>query len=79
MKIKRSYLKEKIKQLNAENATLKLWLSTISDLTPTDRVNRLEILDEFGKHYIKRDVDIVELQLDNNYKTLKIFIKTNKA
>jgi hypothetical protein len=79
MKIKRKYLKETIKQLNAENATLKLWLSTVSDLTPVNKVTRVEVVENDRRHYLNWDSDnIITLQLQDNYQTLKIFINKNK-
>lgn len=51
----------------------------------TNKVNRVEIIDhqsEKGRVFVKYDCEIVDIQLQDNNKTLKVFIskkKTNKG
>jgi len=41
-----------------------------------DRVNRVEVIDENGRSYVKYDVKKAEMSLQDKNKTLKVFIKT---
>jgi hypothetical protein len=38
-------------------------------------VNRVELIDNTGRKYVKYDVEHVEIQLQDDGKTLKVFVK----
>jgi hypothetical protein len=40
-----------------------------------DNVNRIEVIDNNGRAYVKYDVDSVVMQLQDDGKTLKLFVK----
>ncbi len=41
----------------------------------TTKVTRIEIIDEKGRQYINMSMEIDEIQLQDNNRTMKIFIK----
>lgn len=46
----------------------------------TDKVNRVEVIDKNGRSYVNwRSDNKVELSLQDNGRTLKVFIKENNA
>lgn len=44
----------------------------------TDKVTRLEIINESGRDFVKYDIKVNLLSLQDNGKTLKIFIRKFK-
>jgi hypothetical protein len=47
---------------------------TLEDLDLSE-VTRVEVIDPTGRAYVALDIEEVELSLQDDYKTLKIFIK----
>lgn len=45
-----------------------------SELTRIDKVTRVEVIDEKGRSYSKRNIETVETMLQDSGKTLKLFI-----
>jgi hypothetical protein len=41
-----------------------------------DNVNRVEVIDGFGRQYVNRSITSTQLSLQDDGKTLKIFVKS---
>jgi hypothetical protein len=48
-----------------------------TDTLDTKKITRVEIIDETGRSYVKRDISGLEVQLQDDGRTLKIFISKN--
>lgn len=54
------------KELNIED---------VITILPTSIINRVEVIDEYGRSYVNwKNINKIELQLQDNCRTLKIFI-----
>ena len=49
-----------------------------TDTLDTKKITRVEIIDETGRSYVKRDISGLEVLLQDDGRTLKIFISKNK-
>ena len=49
-----------------------------TDTLDTEKITRVEIIDENGRSYVKRDITGLEVHLQDDGSTLKIFIGKNK-
>ena len=49
-----------------------------TDTLDTKKITRVEIIDETGRSYVKRDISSLEVLLQDDGRTLKIFISKNK-
>ena len=45
-----------------------------TDTLDTEKITRVEIIDENGRSYVKRDITGLEVHLQDSGRTLKIFI-----
>ena len=50
------------------------WMKKVDDFKD---VNRVEVIDRFGRSYSNWNVEDVEFSLQNDGRTLKIFLKDN--
>ena len=65
------------KLLNGSNEELadKLTKELVDKLEDTTQCTRLEVIDEHGRAYVNRDCKSIEAQVQDEGRTLKIFIK----
>jgi len=49
-----------------------------ADNNKTKRVTRIEIIDESGRAFLMRDVESVKLSLQDDGRTLKLFVQVEK-
>lgn len=54
-------------------------LQKLDTLEKLNAVTRVEVIDEYGRSYVHYNASVVQYSIQDDGKTLKIFVKGNKS